>query len=132
MQVRYKKYFKDALLLIVVAMLAIVLGKNIPHWYRLWQGPIKKGDYSVHVKSSPHKLTLYGTTTCPHCQSARTYLKQAGIEFNDLMIDRSNEAAKLYQQLGEKAVPVLVSDKQMLVGFSSASYEKMLKISDKK
>lgn len=127
MQVRYKKYTKDIFLLIVVAVFAIFLGKNIPHWYRLWQRSFKNGDYSDHVKSFPYKLTLYGAATCQHCQNARTYLRQAGIEFNDLIIDRSGNAAKLYQQLGEKAVPVLVSDSKMLVGFSPARYEEMLK-----
>ncbi|MBC3920204.1 glutaredoxin family protein [Undibacterium sp. CY18W] len=128
MQARYRKYLKDGLILMAVAALAIVLGTNIPRWYKLLNGPFKNGDYSAHIKSLPYKVTLYGTSTCPHCQSARMYLKQAGIEFNDVMIDKSGDAAKLYQQLGEKAVPILVSEKKMLVGFSPGRYEEMLKL----
>ncbi|HTD05972.1 glutaredoxin family protein [Undibacterium sp.] len=132
MQAQYRKYLKEGFLLIAVAALAIVLGSKAPHWYRLWQGPFKNGDYSTHIKSSPYKLTLYGTSTCQHCQSARAYLRQAGVPFNDSIIDQSSEAAKLYQQLGEQAVPVLVSENKIFVGFNPARYAEMVKISGAK
>ncbi|MBC3911301.1 glutaredoxin family protein [Undibacterium umbellatum] len=127
MQTKYRKYLKDGFVLLATAALAVVLGSHAPGWYKTWQGPFKKGDYSVHVKSLPHSLTLYGTSTCPHCETARNYLKQAGIPFNDLILDQSKAATESYKQLGETGVPVLISENRMLVGFSSEGYAALVK-----
>ena len=127
MNPKLKSYLKDALLLAITIAVALVLGSNAPGWYRAWKGPFKQGDYSEHVKSMPYKLTLYGSSTCPHCETARNYLKQAGIPFNDLVLDKSPEAANSYKKLGEQAVPVLVNENRMLVGFKPEAYAEMIK-----
>jgi glutaredoxin len=120
-----KAYLKDAFLLLAIAVLAGVLGSQLPQWYKAWQGPTKRGDYSMYVKSQPYRLNLYGTSTCPHCESARNYLKQAGIPYNDLIIDQSEAAKVAYLQLGEKAVPILLSADKLIVGYSRTAYAEM-------
>lgn len=126
-QSKFKQYLKEGTLLLATAALALGLGSQVPHLIEWWQGPFKKGDYAAHVKSLPHRLTLYGTSTCPHCATAREYLKQAGIPFNDLILDQNKTAAETYKQLGEKAVPVLVSENRMLVGFNREAYAELAK-----
>ena len=88
---------------------AILLGGQLPYLIKQWHGPFKEADYSMHVAQQPNNLTLYGTTTCPHCVSAREYLREKGIPFNDMIFDKSDTASIAFRQLEEKAVPVLVS-----------------------
>lgn len=122
----YKKTVKEGAILLATAALAFGLGSQVPTILKWWQGPFKKGDYARHINALPHRLTLYGTSTCPHCETARKYLKQEGIPFNDLLIDQSKSAAENYRQLGEKVVPELVSDKKMLLGFSRVAYAELI------
>lgn len=110
------------------AVLALVIGSQLPALLKK-VGPATRGsDYSMHVSQLPHKLTLYGTTTCPHCAKAREFLSQAGIPFNDLNIDQSKAAEKAYQRLGEKYVPILVSEKKLVVGFDQKAYAELGRI----
>jgi glutaredoxin len=76
-------------------------------------------------------LTLYGTTTCPYCAAARKYLHEAGIPFNDIIIDKSQAATKAFRQLNEKAVPVLVSANRLVVGFDRNAYAELDRIVNK-
>jgi glutaredoxin 3 len=131
MNAKLKSYLKDAALLTITVVIALVLGSQAPKWYKAWKGPFKRGEYAEHVKSMPYKLTLYGTSTCPHCEAARNYLKQAGIPFNDMNLDKSPVANEAFKKLGEQAVPVLVNENMMLVGFQQEAYVEMAKSSSK-
>lgn len=86
----------------------------------------------MHVAQQPNNLTLYGTTTCPHCVSAREYLREKGIPFNDMIIDKSDTASIAFRQLEEKAVPVLVSVNRLVVGFDRNAYAELNQIANKK
>lgn len=116
---------KTIAIILLTASIAIFLGNQLPFFLKKWRGPFKEGDYQAHVARHEAKLTLYGTTTCPHCQSAREYLQKSGIPFNDLVIDRSESAAKSFKQLKESAVPVLVSAKLIVVGFDQKAYSEL-------
>lgn len=114
------------------ALVAIAIGLQLPALFKKTPDPIKKGDFSVHVSDQKHPLTLYGTTTCKYCTAARDYLKQAGVPFNDRLIDRSADASAQYDKLKETGVPVLVSKDRLIVGFDKEFYYKILQqISDK-
>jgi glutaredoxin 3 len=111
---------------------AILLGGQLPYLIKQWHGPFKEADYSMHVAQQPNNLTLYGTTTCPHCISAREYLREKGIPFNDMIIDKSDTASIAFRQLEEKAVPVLVSVNRLVVGFDRNAYAELNQIVNKK
>ncbi|MFZ6846153.1 glutaredoxin family protein [Undibacterium sp. RuTC16W] len=127
MKQQIKNWMKNVVLMAVTVTAAIAIGGNLPHFINQWRGPIRSGDFSAHLEKKPHRLTLYGTSTCPHCQSARTFLKQAGIAFNDVLIDESKEAALSFKQLHEGGVPVLVSQNKMVVGFDENAYDEIIK-----
>jgi glutaredoxin len=116
---------KNVIVFLFTAALAISLGQQLPWMINRWNGPLKKGDYSIHVAQQKNKLTLYGTTTCPHCASARKYLNDAKIPFNDLVIDQSKPAAELFKKLRETGVPVLVSTDRLVVGFNPKAYSEL-------
>jgi glutaredoxin len=125
---KQKRVVKDVATIVVTAAFAIALGSQLPKLIALWRGPYKTGDYNAHVANLPYKLTLYGTTTCPHCASARAYLKQAGIAFNDQLIDQSKVAAAAYAKLNEAYVPVLVSKHELIVGFKEREYANLSRL----
>ena len=116
---------KNVLAIVFATILAIFLGQQLPWIINRWNGPLKKGDYTIHVAQQKSKLTLYGTTTCPHCASARKYLQEAKIPFNDAVIDQSKPAAELFKKLHETGVPVLVSADRLVVGFSPEAYAEL-------
>jgi glutaredoxin len=125
--VKPKALLSNIAMIAATAALAAFLGSNLPQLIKQWRGPFTSGDFSSHVANQPYKLTMYGTTSCPHCASARAYLKQAGIAFNDVMIDQSPAARDAYRQLNQGGVPVLVAENKLVVGFSQAVYEQFIR-----
>jgi glutaredoxin len=121
-----KKWLLNFSLIALTALIAAGIGSQAPVLYKKWKGPYKNGDYSSHFKDKPYALTLYGTTTCPHCKRARTYLSEKKIAFNDVLIDQSNEANLLFEQLNESGVPVLISHDKLFVGFQAKVYDDLI------
>ena len=125
MKSKLKMWLRDGVVLLAIIAFAIWLGSQMPKWYAQFKGPFKNGDYSQHVKSPAYALTLYGTSTCPHCKTAREFLTSAGIPFNDLVVDQSKVANEAFKALNEKAVPVFLSGKKMIVGFNKEAYQQL-------
>ncbi|MES2212698.1 MAG: glutaredoxin domain-containing protein [Pseudomonadota bacterium] len=132
MKTSIKKFIINTLLMAATAGVAVAIGSQLPQLYKKWQGPFKNGDFSAHIKNQNQSLTLYGTTTCPHCESARAYLKKNGIAYNDQILDKSKEAEANFKLLNEKSVPVIVSAHKLLVGFNEQEYDKLINTELKK
>nr|WP_295785339.1 glutaredoxin domain-containing protein [Rhodoferax sp.] len=127
MKLIIKKWIVNALLMVLTSATAVAIGSQLPQLYGKWRGTIKSGDFSAHVEKLPHRVTLYGTTTCPHCKSARDYLKRSGVAFNDQVVDQSKTVEDAFRQLNEKSVPVLVSEHKLVVGFKEKEYDELIK-----
>ena len=112
---------KIALVAITIAA-ALAFGSQAPQLYREWRGHGREGDFKEHVLGQTHQLTLYGTSTCHFCAKARTYLTEHRIPFNDMLVDQSPEANRLFDQLNEDGVPVLVSKTKLVSGYYPAEY----------
>lgn len=121
----WNRMMRDIALMAVTAAAAALIGSHAAQVYQQWKGPGRGGNFAQHLANQPQRLTLYGTTTCPACISAREYLRSSQIPFNDQLIDKSTEAKKMYAMLGENSVPVLVAEDKMLVGFNSKAYSEM-------
>lgn len=100
-----KTWTIDFLAIASTALAALFVGEKIPHLVEQWRGSFADGNYSAHIP----QLTLYGTTTCKYCADARAYLREAGVPFNDLLIDESKSSREKFIQLKQNAVPILVS-----------------------
>lgn len=129
MKTKIKSVFANIALMAITIALAIVLGSQAPQLYKKWQGNSRSGDFTLHVVNQPYRLTLYGTSTCPHCAKAREYLKAAGISFNDRIVDKSNAARDMFSKLNENSVPVLVSKNRLIIGFNENEYDELAKVS---
>lgn len=86
---------------------------------------------SVLDRAAP-VVTVYGTSWCGACRSARQYLTQRRIPFADKDIEKDPEAAR---ELSEKAarlgvptdrVPILDVRGRLLIGFDQARLETLL------
>lgn len=131
MKASIKNALKNIVLMAVTIAAAIAIGSQAPKLILKWKDAGKTGNYAEHMLNQPQRLTLYGTSTCQYCAKARAYLTKAGIPFNDRIVDQSKEANALYAKLHENSVPVLVSEKKLIVGFNEDEYRELVKTSTK-
>jgi glutaredoxin len=125
MRKQIKTVLLHCALMTMTAAVAVAVGSQAPKWFAKLKGPVMKGDFAAHVANQPQKLTLYGTTTCRYCVKAREYLHQAGIAFNDQLVDTSAESQNRFSQLNQPGVPVLVSSKGLISGFNPVAYDEL-------
>ena len=76
------------------------------------------------------KVTVYSTSTCPYCIQAKQFLKEQGIEFEniDVGVDQK-KAQEMVQKSGQMGVPVLDIDGEIIVGFDKAKIQAKLELS---
>lgn len=62
------------------------------------------------VKDSTEKVLFYSTSWCGDCLHSRHILKDSGIEFEEINIDKDEESAKKVMSLnnGYRSVPTIV------------------------
>lgn len=52
------------------------------------------------------KVTVYSTTYCPYCNMEKAYLRDKGVEFEDILVDREpSEVQNLLDTCGSMGVP---------------------------
>jgi len=72
-------------------------------------------------------VTIYSTSTCGFCHQAKEYLARKGISFveKDVAADPS-AAAEMVRLSGQRGVPVIVVDGEVVVGFDAPRLEALL------
>lgn len=73
-----------------------------------------------------NSITIYSTETCPHCQSAKSYLKRKGFEYEELNVQTNKEARQALIDKGYRGVPVLVINGTDVVGFDKEKIDQLL------
>lgn len=127
MKEKIKSAVLNATLLGVTIAIAIPVGSYAARAYQTYKSHAREGSFGEHVSNMPYRITLYGTSTCSHCVAAREYLRRAGIGFNDLIVDQSSSATEKFMKLDKNSVPVLVSEKNIIVGFSASEFDELIK-----
>jgi len=75
------------------------------------------------------KVIVYSTTFCPYCVTLKGFLKEKGVEFEDIDVSEDKEAAeKMIEQSGQTGVPVVDIDGQIVVGFDRGKISQLLGI----
>ncbi|MCX6769334.1 MAG: glutathione S-transferase N-terminal domain-containing protein [Candidatus Micrarchaeota archaeon] len=70
------------------------------------------------------KITVYSTSTCPYCVMAKRYLKEKGLEFEDVDISQDkSRAAEMFSKSGQMGIPVLDINGKIIVGFDRTAIE---------
>jgi len=73
------------------------------------------------------KVKVYSTPTCPFCHMAKEFLKEKGIEFEDIDVSKDQKAAQeMIEKSGQMGVPVIEIDGKIVVGFDKEKIEKLL------
>ena len=58
------------------------------------------------TEAAPLRITVYTTSTCPHCTTVKNHLKRKGISFREVKVDKDASAAtELQRQTGQTGVP---------------------------
>jgi len=64
------------------------------------------------------KVIVYSTDFCPYCVTLKNFLKDKGVEFEDVNVGQNKEAAReMIEKSGQSGVPVMEIDGEMVVGF---------------
>ncbi|WP_425446274.1 glutaredoxin family protein [Dethiothermospora halolimnae] len=71
-------------------------------------------------------VTVYTSSTCPHCVSAKQYLNEKGIDFTEKNVQTDSDARKELMKMGHMGVPVIIVDDEEIVGFDKAKLEELL------
>lgn len=79
-------------------------------------------------KGSGKKVTVYSTPTCPYCHMVKDFLKDKGVEFEDVDVSVDQEAAqRMISKSGQMGVPQVEINGKIIVGFDKEAIEKELK-----
>ena len=66
------------------------------------------------------KVTVYSTQNCPYCRMAKAFLEKHGVPYESIDVGSDFEAAqKMVDLSGQRGVPVIVVDDEVIVGFDS-------------
>ncbi len=73
------------------------------------------------------KVKVYSTPTCPYCKTAKQFLTENKIEFEniDVSVDQ-NATQEMISKSGQMGVPVLDIDGNIVVGFDKVKIKQLL------
>ncbi len=76
-------------------------------------------------------IKVYSTPYCPYCTTLKNYLKEHNIEFEDINVAEDEKAMEyMIEKTGQKEIPVVEIDEEIILGFDRVKIDKLLKIHD--
>lgn len=73
------------------------------------------------------KVKVYSTPVCPHCVMLKEFLKERGIEYEDIDVSSNQKAAQeMVAKSGQMGVPQIEINGKIIVGFDREKIEKEL------
>jgi glutaredoxin-like YruB-family protein len=73
------------------------------------------------------KIKVYSTPTCPWCTVTKKYLASKNVAFEDVDVSRDRQAAmEMIQKSGQRGVPVIDINGNIIVGFDQNTIDKLL------
>ena len=77
------------------------------------------------------KVRLYTTFACPFCFTLKTFLKEKGIEFEEIDVSKDEKAREeMIKKSGALEAPVIEIDGQIVVGFDKKRIVQLLKLKE--
>lgn len=72
-------------------------------------------------------VAVYMTPTCGFCHQVKAYLSQKGMSFTEYDVSRDPQAAaEMVRLSGQRGVPVVTIDGQVVVGFNQPQIDQLL------
>lgn len=74
-------------------------------------------------------ITVYSTKQCPHCNNLKAWLAQNNISYHAIDVGEDADAAReMIDLTGQRGVPVIIIDGDVIVGFDRPRIEARLRI----
>ncbi len=78
-------------------------------------------------KPKQPRVILFTTPSCSYCRTAKSYLRQRGVQFKDVDVSRDAAAARdMVRRSGQQGVPVIDIGGKIIVGFDRPKIDKLL------
>ena len=75
------------------------------------------------------KVTIYTTPSCPWCIKTKEFLKEHKVTYTEKNVAEDVDAAKeAIEKSGQRGVPVVEVDGQIILGFDEPALKKALKL----
>lgn len=75
------------------------------------------------------EVKVFSTPTCPYCVTLKEYLKERGVDFQDIDVAKDAQVRdEMIQKSGQMGVPVIEIDGQVVVGFNKEKINKLLNL----
>lgn len=72
-------------------------------------------------------VIVYSTPTCPWCVRVKEYLNSKNVQFQDINVaEDRNAAMEMVQKTGQRGVPVLDINGNMIIGFDKQAIDQHL------
>lgn len=72
------------------------------------------------------KVVIYTSNTWPHCHTAKDYLAENDVEFEERNVQKDPEARKELMAKGIMAVPVIQIEEELITGFDKDRVDELL------
>jgi len=77
------------------------------------------------------QIKIYSTPTCPHCVTAKEYLKEKNIEFKEVNVAIDQKAAEeMIQKTNQMGVPVIIIEEdgkeEIILGFDREKIDQII------
>jgi glutaredoxin 3 len=77
------------------------------------------------------KVRVFSTPSCPYCATLKEFLKEKGVEFEDIDVSSDQKAKEeMIEKSGKLEVPVVEIDGQIVAGFDKEKITKLLGIKE--
>ncbi len=74
-----------------------------------------------------HSIIVYSTNTWPWCVKVKDYLRDQNIDFKEVNVGVNHEGAmEMIQKSGQRGVPVIDIDGNIIIGFDKEAIDKVL------
>ncbi len=73
------------------------------------------------------KVIVYTTPTCPYCDTVKEFLSKKGVPYDEYDVaDDENARREMMDKSGRMAVPTVVIDGEVVVGFDQEKIDSLL------
>jgi len=81
----------------------------------------------VRGEAMDKRIVVYGTQTCPYCVQLKEFLKNNGVDFEDIDISVDPEKGQeVAEKTGQIGIPVIDIDGRFIVGFDQKTIKEAL------
>ena len=72
-------------------------------------------------------VKVYSTPTCPWCTRVKEYLKSKNVDLEEFDVSKDRDAAaEMIQKSGQRGVPVLDINDNIIVGFDQSAIDNLI------